>query len=67
MLLLYFIMFDDLPQLKKNTFTACDLTDMSVDEIKEYIAQLEAEIIRAQKDIEQKQNSKSAAESVFKS
>lgn len=61
------MIFDDLPQPKKNVFTPCDLTQMSVDEITDYINQLETEITRAQEDIAKKLASKSAAESVFKS
>lgn len=44
-----------------------DLEVMSIDALNEYIAGLEAEIERARAEIAKKQDSRSAAESVFKS
>jgi uncharacterized small protein (DUF1192 family) len=43
-----------------------DLEVMSIDALNEYIAGLEAEIERARAEIAKKQDSRSAAESVFK-
>ena len=44
-----------------------NLEDLSVDELEEYIAQLEAEIVRVREDISAKQGHLTDAESVFKS
>jgi uncharacterized small protein (DUF1192 family) len=44
-----------------------DLEVMSINALNEYIAGLEAEIERARAEIAKKQDSRSAAESVFKS
>jgi len=43
-----------------------DLEVMSIEALNEYIAGLEAEIERARAEIAKKQNSRAAAESVFK-
>lgn len=59
-------MFDDLPKPKKYTQFPCDLTDMSVAEIEDYIGELKSEVIRAEQDIEKKKGSAAAAESLFK-
>lgn len=44
-----------------------DLSDLSVGDIEEVVAELEAEIGRLQDDAKQKQASKSAADALFKS
>ena len=43
------------------------LTDMSVPELKQYIADMQTEIIRVEADIAKKEKSKSAADAFFKS
>ena len=57
-------MFDEDPIAPKGDFK--NLEFMSVAEIKEYITELEAEITRAKTDIDKKQASAAAADSVFK-
>lgn len=44
-----------------------DLSDLSVGDIEEVIAELEAEIVRLQTDAKHKQVSKNAADALFKS
>ena len=44
-----------------------NLDTLSVDELREYIADMKAEIARVEAEIEKKQGSRAAAESVFKS
>lgn len=44
-----------------------DLSDLSVGDIEEVVAELKAEIDRLQLDSQQKQASKSAADALFKS
>ncbi|MDH3581789.1 MAG: DUF1192 domain-containing protein [Hyphomicrobiales bacterium] len=55
------------PRGKKNFEIGEDLTTISVDELKEIIAVLEQEIARIEKEINVKESSKKAADSVFKS
>ncbi len=57
---------DDLPKPKTHEFPR-KLVDMSIEELQEYIAELNLEIERARTDIEKKQASRDAADSVFKS
>lgn len=59
-------MFDDDAPTKKTTEFPRNLDAMSVDEIADYIGALKAEIIRAEANSQQKQASKSIADSVFK-
>ena len=59
-------MFDDLPKPKTDSNFPRDLTDMSVDEIEDYIGDLKAEITRAEVDIKTKKASANAAEAFFK-
>jgi len=61
-------MFDDLdpPSNKKEQIIGQPLDDFSVAELKDYIADLESEIARARADIERKESSAAAADSVFK-
>lgn len=61
-------MFDDLdaPAKKKDQILGQPLDDFSVAELKDYIADLEAEITRAKSDIKRKEQSATAADSVFK-
>ena len=61
-------MFDDLdaPAKKKDQIIGQPLDDLSVAELKDYIADLEAEIQRAKVDITRKESSAAAADSVFK-
>lgn len=62
--------FDDLP-IKKNTpvteVEKEDLSTISVEELQERVARLNAEITRTQAEIEAKQGSRNAAEAFFKS
>lgn len=44
-----------------------NLDTLSVDELKEYIADMKVEIARVEAEIDKKQGSRAAAESVFKS
>lgn len=46
--------------------TPPNLDRMSVDELRDYVAELEAEIARVQAMIDAKQDHRSSAESVFK-
>lgn len=55
------------PRGKKNYEIGEDLTTISVDELKEIIAVLEQEIARIEGEINVKESSKKAADSVFKS
>jgi len=61
-------MFDnDLePKKKANGDFPRDLENISVDELEEYILELQAEITRVQGDIDKKQASKVAADAAFK-
>lgn len=60
-------MFDeDLPKKKPESEFPRNLENMSVDELEEYITDLQAEIVRAEEDIVKKNASKDAAASVFK-
>lgn len=61
-------MFDE-EEIRPKTagFTPRILDSLSVEELEEYITELQAEISRVQADIEGKKASISAAESVFKS
>lgn len=54
------------PRGKKNFEIGEDLTTISVDELKEIIAVLEQEIARIEGEINVKESSKKAADSVFK-
>ena len=61
------VMFDDdLPKPKTAEFPR-NMENMSVSELEEYIAELQAEIEKAQGDISKKKASEDAAASVFKS
>lgn len=56
---------DDLdPKTKKRKPRPLDL--LSVPELKEYVTDLKAEIVRVEADIAKKEKSKSAAEALFK-
>lgn len=61
-------MFDELdaPTKKKQQIIGQPLDDFSVAELKDYIADLQAEITRAESDIQRKEQSAAAADSVFK-
>jgi len=60
-------MFDEeLPKKKDNSEFPKDLETMSVKDLGDYVQELNSEIERVQKDIEEKQASKEAADSVFK-
>jgi uncharacterized small protein (DUF1192 family) len=56
---------DDLEPRKKMS-QKTDLTGLSVEELQDYIAGLEAEILRARAMIESKQAQKNLAETFFK-
>ena len=57
---------DDLPAKPVADFPR-NLENMSVEEIQNYIADLKVEITRAENDIQSKQASMAAADSIFKS
>ena len=58
------ILDDDFdPKTKKVKLRVLD--NMSVPELKEYIAQMKEEILRVEADIAKKEKSKSAAEALF--
>ena len=60
---------DELPRAKSDTVKALqteDLASHSVHELEERVAALEAEIARAKALIDKKQDSKAAADAVFK-
>jgi|HigsolmetaAR204D_1030405.scaffolds.fasta_scaffold24443_2 uncharacterized small protein (DUF1192 family) len=57
---------DDL-EPRKRPQSALNLEAMSVGELEEHIAALEAEIARARAEIDRKQSHRSAAESLFRS
>ena len=61
-------MFDEefLPK-KKLGFEKRKLVDMSISELKDYIAELHEEVARAEEDIKKKNASIAAAASIFKS
>lgn len=59
---------DLLPRPKKaDRLQPLDLKDLSIEELEEYIGQLEAEIERVRADIAAKRSQLGAAESLFKS
>ena len=62
-------MFDDEIKIqpKRDQFVPCDLELLSVENMQDYIKELEAEIERVQKEIAKRGDHKAAAESVFKS
>lgn len=62
-------MFDDLelPKTKKEHIIGQVLDDFSVEELKDYLVELDAEIERVKQDITRKEQSAAAADSVFKS
>ncbi len=59
-------MFDDLPAPKPDNNFPRNLENMSVEELEDYIIELEEEITRAKDDIGKKKASRDAAASVFK-
>lgn len=61
------VMFDEESTKKQTAEFPRNLENMSVAEITDYIAELKAEITRAQADSDKKQVSMSAADSIFKS
>jgi uncharacterized small protein (DUF1192 family) len=62
-----FMNFDDeLPVPRPARLVKLVLDRLSVSELREYIAELKAEIIRAEADIEKKGLSRNAAEAFFK-
>ena len=56
---------DDLEPGKKQP-TRKNLEEMSIESLGEYIGELEAEIARVQKAIDEKEKARAGAESVFK-
>lgn len=56
---------DDLEPRKKES-TRKNLEEMSIESLNEYVGELEEEIVRVQKVIEEKEKARSGAESVFK-
>jgi uncharacterized small protein (DUF1192 family) len=59
-------MFFDEPEKPKTKEFPARLDALSVKELEEYIADLKAEIERAQADITKKQSSRAAADAFFK-
>lgn len=57
---------DDLPKKPKPLFVSAKLEGRSVEEMKEYIAELKSESERVSAEIEKRSGHKSAAESLFK-
>lgn len=57
---------DDLPKRPKPLFVPAKLEGRSVEEMKEYIADVKSEIERVSAEIEKRGGHKSAAESLFK-
>lgn len=60
-------MFDDELEPRKKAPAQKNLVDMGIVELEEYIAELQGEIIRAEKEIEKKKIIRDRAASVFKS
>lgn len=59
-------MFDDENEPRKKPSSFKDLERLSLDELDEYIAELKAEIVRAEEDIKKKKAKMAAASSFFK-
>ena len=59
-------MFEELEERQKKPQTHRDLEPCSIDELGEYIGNLEAEIMRAKTEIEKKTAHRAAADSAFK-
>jgi uncharacterized small protein (DUF1192 family) len=59
-------MFEELEERQKKPQTPRDLEPCSIDELCEYIENLEAEIMRAKAEIEKKKAHKAIADSAFK-
>jgi uncharacterized small protein (DUF1192 family) len=61
-------MFDEeeLPKKKSDSFVARNLERVSVDELYEYIQELQAEIARTEQEITRKKAASTAASSFFK-
>jgi len=57
---------DDLPKKPKPLFTAAKLEGRSVEEMKEYIADLQGEVARTEAEIARRGGHRSAAEALFK-
>ncbi len=60
-------MDDDLPLPKAFKAGVCNLNAMSVKDLEDYIAEMEAEIERVRREISTKDSVKAAAEAFFKS
>lgn len=60
-------MFDDDLDPRKKKPAAKPLDPVSIPELKEYIARLREEIVRAETEIAKKEKLKSAADAIFKS
>ncbi len=60
-------MFDDELEPRKKAPAQKNLVDMGIVELEEYIAELQGEIVRAEKEIEKKKIIRDRAASVFKS
>lgn len=56
---------EEAPRKKEGSEFPRNLEKMSVAELKDYIAELKAEILRAEADMDKKESSKSLADSVF--
>lgn len=58
---------ENAPRKKRVLEIGCDLSAFSIEELRDYLAALEAEAIRVTAQIETKQSSRSAADQFFKS
>ena len=60
------MVFDDLESQKKVGGPPADLSTWNIEDLCDYIADLQAEIVRAEAMIEEKQSVGSAADALFK-
>lgn len=57
---------EDAPRKKRVLEIGCDLSALSIEELRDYLAALEAEAVRVKALIEAKQSSRNAADQFFK-
>ncbi|MEC8851646.1 MAG: DUF1192 domain-containing protein [Pseudomonadota bacterium] len=60
------MVFDDLEPQKKAGGPPADLSTWNIEDLRDYIADLQAEIVRAEAMIDEKQSVGSAADALFK-
>ena len=56
---------DDLPKKPKGRVLGADLSAFSLQDLRDYIADLEAEIVRVREDLARKQTALGGADSIF--